>query len=391
MPLRKTDWVALLLISALAAGRQVAGAESGPHREGNFWVETTSGSEAVAEGEQLKITALGDVVVKGGDRGDVSYTLTRRVRARSLAEAQELLQNAESSLARHGRYLRLAVDGETGPATLVVNVPRKLAGLLIGTNSGSVDVSDCNGNVLAQMRGGNARIHHVKGAVDITTAGGSVHLEDIGGWAKIRSAGGDITADSIGGQASLETAGGDIIVQSVGADIRASTGGGKVRIGQAGGSVVASNGGGGAIDIGKAAGTVSAHNSGGGPILIGSAGGIECENASGAIKAGSSGVLRLMTAAGSVIAQLQGDKLLSNSFVTTGSGDITVFLPSNLHVTVRAQNDGATRAEGIISEFPALRVSVDGGAVSARGVLNGGGPLLQIQGTSGTIWIRKKK
>ena len=373
----------------LTGGVLTAG-QPGPHREGDFWVETTTGSEAAADSDQLKITLIGDAVVKGVSGTQVEYTLTRRVRARSSAEAREILQNAEVSLSRHGRYLRLNVDGETGPVTLQVSVPRSLAGVAVGTETGSVDISDLGGALVAQTGGGETRINRIRGSVDVSTAGGTVHLSDIGSWAKVNTAGGDITADSIGGEAQFETAGGDIIVQKVGGGIRAVTGGGKVRIGQVGGSVIASNGGGGAIDIGRAGGTVTAHNSGGGPILIGSAAGVQCENASGGIKAGSSGVIRVTTASGNVVAEFLGDKLVTNSFVSTGSGDITVFLPSNLKVTVRAQNSGATRREGIISDFPGLQIAMAGGTASARGVLNGGGPLLQIQGTSGTIWIRKK-
>ena len=373
-----------LTSSILTAG------QSGPHREGDFWVETTTGSEAAGDSEQFKITMIGDAVVKGGSGPQVEYTLTRRVRARTSAEARDLLQNAEVSFLRHGRNLRLSLGGEAGAVNLQVTVPRSLTAIAVGTESGSVDVSDFGGTVVAQTGGGDTRINRVRGGVDVSTAGGTVHLGEIGGWAKVNTAGGDITADSVGGEARFETAGGDITIQKVGGNIRAITGGGKVRIGQAAGSVMASNGGGGAIDIGHAGGTVTAHNSGGGPILIGSAAGIQCENASGGIKAGSSGVMRITTASGNVVAEFQGDKLVTNSYVSTGSGDITVFLPSNLRVTVRAQNSGATRREGIISEFPGLQIAMAGGTASARGALNGGGPLLQIQGTSGTIWIKKK-
>jgi DUF4097 and DUF4098 domain-containing protein YvlB len=384
-PIRLSIFAAALIFS----GRLLLAGDPGPHREGEFWVETSTGSEAVASGEQLKITLIGDVVVRGSGGSQIEYKLTRRVRAGSQAEAREALQDAEVTLVRHARSSRLAVDGETGPVNLQVTIPRNLSGLIVGTDAGSVDVADFDGSVLVRTGAGDARVGHIKGSVDVSTAGGTVHLGEVSSWARVSSGGGDITAESVGGEARFETGGGDITVQKVGGGIRAITGGGKVRLGQVSGSVITSNGGGGAIDIGRVGGTVSAHNAGGGPIVIGSAGGIQCESASGAIRVVSSGTIRIVTGSGSVIAQVQGEKLTSDSYVSTGSGDITVILPSNIKVTVRVQNAGATRPEGIVSEFPGLRVSMDGGTVSARGELNGGGPLLQIQGTSGTIRIRK--
>jgi DUF4097 and DUF4098 domain-containing protein YvlB len=385
-PTLRTGFVAVFLLTALGL---VAG-QPGPHREGDFWVETTTGSLTVGDGEQLKITLIGDVIVRGVGGHQVEYKLTRRVRTNSLAEAKEALEDSEVTLVRHAHYSRLAVDGETGPVTLEVTVPKSLSGLIVGTDSGTLDVGDFDGSVLAQTGAGDARLSHIKGSVDVSTAGGTVRLGDVGSSAKVNTAAGDITAESIGGEARLETGGGDITVQKAGANIRAVTGGGKVRLGQVAGSVIASNGGGGAIDIGRAGGTVNAHNSGGGPIFIGSAGGIQCESASGAIKVGSSGLMHVVTASGSVVVQFQGDKLLNNSYVSTGWGDITVFLPSNIKVTVQAQNSGSNSSKGIVSDFPDLRVAVSGGTVNARGELNGGGPLLRIQATSGTIWIKKK-
>ncbi len=387
---RHTPSTLILLGASLLLSSGLFAADSGPRRDGEFWVETSTGSLATGDAEQLKITLVGDVVIHTGATPQVEYRLIRRVRVRSLAEARDALQNAETSLARHGRYLRLSVDGDTGPVSLQVTVPRSLAAVGVGTGTGSIEIDDFDGSFIAQSGGGDARIGRVKGNLDLSTGGGTLHIGEVGGWARVTSGGGDITAESIHGEASFQTLGGDITVRKAGGAIRAVTGGGKVRIEQAAGAVVASNGGGGAIDIGRAGGMVSARNTGGGPILIGSAAGIQCESASGVIRAASSSVMRIVTASGNVVAQFQGETLSSDSFISTGSGDVTVFLPSKLRVSIQAQNAGATRREGILSEFSSIRAAIAGGAAIASGSLNGGGPLLRIQGTSGTIWIRKK-
>jgi hypothetical protein len=118
---------------------------------------------------------------------------------------------------------------------------------------------------------------------------------------------------------------------------------------------------------------------------------VKCDSASGAIKVGSlDGATRLVTASGSVVAQLHGSRLTSDSYIATGSGDVTVFIPYNLSVTIRAQNNGVSRVQSIVSEFPGLQIRFDGGTATARGDVNGGGATLRIEGNSGTIWIKKK-
>jgi DUF4097 and DUF4098 domain-containing protein YvlB len=382
--------LAVCLAVVVAATPQLPAGQPGLHREGEFWVETTTGSEAVGQGEQLKITTIGDVLVRGTNRDQIEYTLIRRVRARNAAGARDALQEAGVTLTRQGKYMRLGVDDSTGPVSLQVMVPRNLRGVIIGNDSGGVEVSDFGGSVVARTAAGDVRMNRISGSVDVATDGGALHLVAIGSWAKATTDAGDITADTVGGEARFETGGGNITVQKVGADIRAITAGGKVRIGDVSGTVVASSGGG-IIDIGRAGGAVTASNDAG-PIVVGSAnGGVHCASGSGAVKVGpTSGALKIVTASGSIVAQLQGDKLTSDSYVSTESGDVTVFLPPRIGLTIRARNTGATHLESIVSEFPGLQIGVRGGTATAIGALNGGGPLLQIQVTSGTIWIRKK-
>jgi len=59
-------------------------------------------------------------------------------------------------------------------------------------------------------------------------------------------------------------------------------------------------------------------------------------------------------------------------------------------VTIRAQNDMADTVRRILSDYSAVSVRRLGRQVVAEGPVNGGGPLLQISATSGTIFIRKQ-
>jgi hypothetical protein len=59
-------------------------------------------------------------------------------------------------------------------------------------------------------------------------------------------------------------------------------------------------------------------------------------------------------------------------------------------VNIRAENEGASRTEAIVSDFQSVQVRLNGGTAVAVGPINGGGPVLRLEGTGGTIWIRKK-
>ena len=89
--------------------------------------------------------------------------------------------------------------------------------------------------------------------------------------------------------------------------------------------------------------------------------------------------------------ELAGNHLL-NSVLRTAVGDVTVFIPSNVAVTVRAQNESGNRATRIVSDFPEIRLqpAVMGIAV-AEGALNGGGPILNVSTSNGAIYLRRQK
>jgi hypothetical protein len=107
------------------------------------------------------------------------------------------------------------------------------------------------------------------------------------------------------------------------------------------------------------------------------------------------GELRVATAVGSILAELLSGGVIEDSFLSTGSGDVTVFIPSNLAVTVEAQNDSPGRLGRIVSDFPEIRVrngaATSRGRVVATGAINGGGPQLVIAAANGTIFLRRQK
>jgi DUF4097 and DUF4098 domain-containing protein YvlB len=365
------------------------GGESQLRREGSFWVEVEKGSEHVSPGSNIRVSTIGDVTVKGVGGPELSYVLVKRVRAVSEAEARRLLKAYRVRTMRRDGFTYLVVNGGQEMPDLEVSAPRNSSQVVIETRGGTVDASQFEGTLKAETGAGRVNLDQIAGDVVAKTAGGDVSLGKMGGDVRCVSGGGRIHAGTIHGEAFFETAGGDITVQQVDGPVRCSTAAGAVRIVQAGNLVIADTAGG-PIDVGYAKGTVTAKNSGG-PIQVGSATGATCESAGGAIQLTSvGGSLKASTAVGSIIARFQ-TQPVADSFLSTGAGDITVWIPSNLKVTVRAQNASYGGRRRIVSEFGAINVKPVGTATLAEGNLNGGGPLVRIAGTGGMIYIRRSE
>ena len=83
--------------------------------------------------------------------------------------------------------------------------------------------------------------------------------------------------------------------------------------------------------------------------------------------------------------------MASDSYLATGSGDITLSIPSNVSVTILAENGMADTPRRIVSEFPEVPVLRQGTRLVAQGAVNGGGPVLRISAGIGTIFIRRQR
>lgn len=357
-------------------------------REGAWWVSTLTGAESVGPSARLHIGAQGDVTVAGAQQNVVSYALRVRVKAGSEAEARTLVKSHAVKFSREGAWTALRAAPGRGEASLDVKAPHRLAETAVTTSAGSIQAFGLAGSLTAFTGGGGMKADRIGGNVRMRTGGGEIRLGTIEGSADCATGGGPVTAGVVGGEAFLETGAGDITVDEVGGLLRAGTSGGAVRVARAGG-VVASTGGG-PIEVGEARGEVNLRNSGG-PVRVGAAAGVKCENAAGAIRlANVSGSLRASTAIGSILAQLLAGRAFADSFLTTGRGDITVVIPSNVGVRVYAEVETASNIRRIVSDFPGIHTRVRGGQVIAEGDINGGGPVLRILGTGGTIFIKRQ-
>lgn len=360
------------------------------HRDGPFWVQVEKGSAPLAPHGNIRIRTVGAVTIRGSAANGLSFELAKRAKVRDEAEARRQLASYRLMTYQQGQWTYLVVQGGSEMADLKLSAPENAGQVVIETRAGSVDAADFAGLVKIESGGGRLSLDQMGADVVAKTAGGDIVLGKIGGNCHCVSGAGAIRAESIHGQAFLETGAGDITVHQVDGAARCSTNGGGIHITQAGNIVIADTAGG-VIDVDYAKGMVTANNTSGGPIQVWSALGAKCESGGGGIKLTSDGgSLNASTAVGSIMARFQSQPA-ADSFLSTSAGDITVWIPSNLRITIRAQNASYGGPRRIISDFPDVPVKAVGFATIAEGALNGGGPLLRIAGTGGMIYIRREQ
>ncbi len=376
----------LFSVAVLLALPNPGGAQAPVTFENGRWTRTFKGTAPAAQ--RLRVNAHGPVTLSGSERANFSYEVKVSVTARSEAVARRLLQLYAIRAEPQGGWLVLTTPGGPVETRVMVESPSLLAAVL-STTDGPVQAIGVDGDLDVETGGGELTIDRIGGDSRLFTGAGDIDIGTVQGGLQCTTGAGAIRVKTVNGQAVLETNGGDIVAGKIGGSVRAETGGGGIRITSAGGSVAAVSGGG-QIVVEKAGGTVTLRNLAG-AVQVGSAAGVRCESGSGGISlARITGPMRVSTTMGNIVANLLGSKL-GDSFLATGSGDITVLIPSNLGVTIQAQNDRADTLRRIVSDFPGMRVRRLGTRLVAEGAINGGGPLLQITGMGGTIYIRRQR
>ncbi len=370
------------LFSALAvlAFQPFAGAQKGFTCKNGTCEKVIYGTAPA--GTRLRVNAHGPVKLEGGSSPDLQYTVTVTVSARTEAEARRWLQQYAVRVVVQGSTTVLTAPNGPVVAAVLVKTPR-MNGVEISTSDGAVEVQGVDGPLDVDTGAGPLTVDGVSGDCKLVTGGGDVHVGKIGGSLKCSTGAGHITVGKVKGEAVLETLGGDIVASETGGQVHATTGGGGVHIGTAGGPVTATSGGG-EIIVEKANGIATVRNMAG-PVQVWSSAGVRCDSGSGGIHVSNiSGPMRVSTSWGSILANLLGSRL-GDSSLATGNGDITVLIPSNVGVTIQAQNNLR-----IVSEFREIAIRRQGPQLIAEGPLNGGGPLLQISAMGGTIFLKRQ-
>jgi Gram-negative bacterial TonB protein C-terminal len=380
-----------------------------------------NGSLPTKDGLTLRLTTdLGSVKIvplPPGAPPVVRYTVHIETDARA-ALAQRLLgrysltaEATDAGVEINGTLPPTARSSSTGTQFWVqfeIEVPRGY-NVEVKTEAGDIETQDIGGTANLSTQGGNirtgrigvnnsreARAGHL--AAKLATEGGHIQVLDVAGDLNAFTAGGHINAGNIAGDALLHSGGGHIRAEMINGRADLQTDGGNITVGQAG-NLVSVRTGGGQIDFGEVRGSVRAQTGGGGIRIMYVSGPMEVESSAGSIcLTRVAGSVRAATAGGSIRAWINPDKpssggtvhLAGVSQLTSGNGDIIVFLPRNLAADIDAtvESGGERRIEADPGLGLTMQPSRGPGTVHVAGALNGGGAPLKLRSTSGTIHLR---
>jgi len=182
---------------------------------------------------------------------------------------------------------------------------------------------------------------------------------------KLKTSGGSISVEDIEGEVNIKTSGGGLTLNDIKGPVWGKTSGGSIEIGEVEGQVDV-NTSGGSIKIDRALGTVDAHTSGGS---------ITVKEVMGTINANTSG--------GSIKAHIS-QQPKSDCRLTTSGGSVTVYLAGDIAVNV----DAGTSGGSVNTEFPVtIKGKINKRKLKAE--INGGGPLLYLHTSGGSIYIKE--
>lgn len=408
---RSPKFVSLVCVLAALAPLAVA-QQPQISREGGAWTQAITGSLAGVKNLRVKLD-MGSVVVRGGKQAGIDYMLHMRSEVSSEQDARRQFDAYKVSAYVKGDTAWVVGEWQgahhirVGPAHLsiemgsgrkfssqfVINVPREMTLAKIETDGGNIDASGVAGRVEADSGGGNMRLDDIGGGAHAETGGGSIDVGTISGDLGLETGGGSIRVHQAGGKLTAETGGGSIDISSAAQGASIETGGGSIEVRQCSGKVKVSTGGGN-VDLGNISGPADIETGGGSIHLASATGHVVAQTGGGGIELYGVPSARVETSAGGIVVKLvKTDAPPSDSHIETSAGDITVYIASDVAVSVRATVD-LGNGHRITSDFPDIHVDSEGDnwgpkTLNAEGKLNGGGPVLKVRTTTGDICFRR--
>lgn len=184
-------------------------------------------------------------------------------------------------------------------------------------------------NLKIKTAGGSISISDLEGEADLHTSGGSITAGEISGPITARTSGGSIRLDDSDGPAELRTSGGSITVGAVSGPVDARTSGGSIRLNEVRGNVIA------------------------------------------------------RTSGGSIRADLM-SQINEPAELRTSGGSIRIYVGQDFKAEIDAETSGGR----VSCDLP---VTVQGTIKKSRlhGKLNGGGPLVTLKTSGGSIYINE--
>jgi TonB family protein len=423
----------IYLIAVLLAALSSAPALSAGSIERERAVEPTKPGDppahVSAEREGVLTTSEGLTLRLSTDLGSIKIIPLEAGAAPVVRYTVHLETDARAPLAKHLLdHYSLSAKSSSSGVEISGNLPQQLAhagaqfwvqfevtvptnySIEAKTEAGDIETQDVGGTAYLVTQGGNIRAGRIgtnfvravagRPVAKLETEGGHITVLDVSGDLTAFTAGGHINARNIAGDASLHSGGGHIRAGQIIGRADLQTDGGNITVGQAG-SLVSVRTGGGQIDFGEVRGSVRAQTGGGGIRMMYVSGPLEVESSAGSIcLTRVAGTVRAVTAGGTITAWINPEQqpasgatvqLAGLSQLTSGSGDIVVFLPRNLAADIDAMVESGGRNR--IEADPALPLTIQpssrgNGPARALAALNGGGPPLRLRTTAGKIQLK---
>ena len=370
--------------------------EARVYREGSNWVQEMTGDLGAAKNLRVKLAA-GSVRVQGGSQAGITYVIHRKAYTSSEEKARREFESYRINASVKGdtAWIVAESNGRDRKCSddFVVSVPRNLGSAKIETGGGNVNATGIAGRVELESGGGNIHLDDIGGEVTAETGGGTIEVGSVEGNVSLQTGGGNIKIASAKGEIKAESGGGSVVVLSGLQGAVLATGGGSIRVDKCSGPVKATTGGG-SVELGEIGGPAEIETGAGSIRLASAKGRVQAQTGGGSIQLDGATSVQAETSAGGIIVKLlssAGGR--SNSTLETSAGDITVYLATDLAISIRAEIEIAN-GHTIRSDFSDIHVSSEGGpwgpkTVTAEGQLNGGGPVLKVRTNSGNVNFRR--
>lgn len=394
-------FLAALGASAFALPARADGPVKKQARTANSALRLTSesyGVIATRDGDHLHfVTDLGNIVVHTQDSGKIDYHVHLETDP-AQKDAHELLKSFHATVAAtpdgvswRGRSFGRRSSGRLW-VTIYVNVPKNY-NVDVSTGGGNIESDDVNGRATLSTAGGNIIAGNIGGSGHLETGGGHISVKNVIGALVANTGGGHITTGSIGGNAVLHTSGGHIRAGSVGGVAHLDTGGGNITLEHSGTELVAETAGG-QIKVGEASGLVRAKTGGGGIRVVRLSGPTNLQSVGGSIYLTQvDSAVKASSSTGGITAWfVSPTKQHGACELQSDDGDIVVYLPRELPVTIDAQIQLGDDHRVVFDPAFPLKVSYDDSAKGARtlhaeGSMNGGGEVLRLRTVAGNIHV----
>lgn len=365
-------------------------------RDGSKWTQEITGSLGPSRNLRVKVE-VGEVRVEGGSQTGITYVIRSQSFTSSEQDARRQFDAYKVNAYAKADTAWIVADWQGSrprkfSGEFVIKVPRSMEWVKVETDGGAVSASAITGRVDTVSGGGSIRLDDIGGQINAETGGGSIDVGTVGGEITLRTGGGSIKVASAKGKITAESGGGSVVVLSGMQGATLETGGGSIQVDRCNGQVRASTGGG-SIDLGDVGGSADLETGGGSIRLTSAKGPVRATTGGGSIELGGVPSARAESGGGGIVAKFLTGGDRTDSTLETSAGDITVYLASDLNVTVRAAIELAN-GHKIRSDFSDIQIHSEGGewgpkTVTAEGNLNGGGPILKVRTNSGDIVFRR--